>query len=141
MGLGSWLARVLGFDRHRVEHVVLTKAALRQIMIFARENHPNEFSALLEGKIKKGTLTISHVVYQHYEADDRSAIIHLNYPMSTNVIGTVHSHPSKDIRPSAADKRYFNKYGFVNFIIGKPYDLHSIACYDGKGRPLQFYVR
>jgi len=141
MGIGSWLARVLGFEQQRFGRVVLTTAALRQIISFGRENHPNEFSALLEGKIKNGTLTITHVVYQHYEADDRSAIIHLNYPMSTNVIGTVHSHPTPDNRPSAADKRYFNKYGFVNFIIAKPYTLRSLACYDGKGRPLSFSVR
>lgn len=142
-----WLS---GFDRFDFDSVVLRPAVMRQIILFAKRSHPREFSALLGGRIvkEKGTghhagrrtLLLTHIVYQHFEASERSATIHLNVPISEPVFGTVHSHPSTNWLPSAADRRYFSKTGFVNFIVALPYTKDTIACYDAKGRPLPFMV-
>jgi proteasome lid subunit RPN8/RPN11 len=130
-----WLSSA---DNYSFNAVVLTKDAESQMIEFARRSHPKEFSALLGGRLKDRTLTITHIIYQHFEATERSALIHLNVPTTTEVKGTCHSHPTPDNRPSAADRRYFNKYSYVNFIIGYPYNRSSIACYDLYGRPLPF---
>ena len=131
----------LGFDRYMYERVVLSVLAARQISNFAQRAHPREFSALIEGKVRNGTLILSDVVYQHFEASDRAAVIHLNVPIGTDIRATVHSHPSRNPLPSQADLRYFSKYAYVNFIVRYPYGPGDIHCYDGRGQPLSFSIR
>ena len=141
----KWIQRLLRWlfspDSRSFDRIVLSAAALRQIAAFAKTAHPDEFSALLEGRVLEKTLRITNVVYQHYEATERSAIITLDYPIGTRIVGTVHSHSGNGKRPSAADRRYFNKYGFVNFIICHPYRVQDLACYGADGQELAFRTR
>lgn len=139
--LGKRFLAWLGFYDYAYERIVLRKDAAIQIINFARKADPREFSALVEGKVKDRALVLSSVVYQHFESDERTAVIHLDVPMTTNIRGTVHSHPSRNPRPSRADLRYFNKYAYVNFIICYPYRPQDIHCYDGRGRELPFSIR
>ena len=134
--ISRFLQRLLGFEHF--ERIVLTQAAAQQIVAFARRAHPKEFSALLGGRIKDKTLYLTHIIYQHFEATERSASMHIDLPITAGCRGTVHSHPSPNNLPSAADKRFFNKYSMPNFIIASPYLPSTIACYDGYGRPLSF---
>jgi proteasome lid subunit RPN8/RPN11 len=129
-----------GSERFEFERVVLSAGAARQITGFARRSHPREFSALLTGTLAKKTLRITDIIYQHFEASDRAAFMRINVPLTTDVKGSVHSHPTPNNFPSAADRRFFNKYGYVNFIIGYPYNERSIACYDIYGRPIEFEI-
>ena len=140
MGFWQRMERFFFGRRKEFDRIVLSGAAVTQIMGFARQSHPKEFSALLEGKIEGGVLTLKHVIYQQFEASDRAAVIHINVPITTDIEGSVHSHPTPNNSPSAADKRYFNKYGYVNFIIGFPYRPQDIACYDPYGKPLLFEI-
>ena len=115
MGFIDWLLGKIGTKKF--DKIVLTLDAFEQIAEFAKESHPKEFSAFLSGKVRGSTLYLSHVLYQHFEATERSATIHINLPMTSDVRGTVHSHPSPNNLPSRADKAFFNKYALVNFII------------------------
>ena len=130
-----WLT---GIERFEFDKVVLSHQAMRQITGFAKRSYPLEFSALLGGEIKDKALIITHVIYQQFEASERTAMLHINVPLGENVVGTVHSHPTHNNNPSSADRRFFDKYGYVNFIIAYPYAGHTIACYDAKGRMIQF---
>ncbi len=136
----GFITRLLGrmFGLEQFGRIVLTQDATTQVVGFARRAHPNEFSALLGGSIRDKTLYLTHIIYQHFEATERSATMHIDTPVTAGARGTVHSHPSHDNLPSAADKRFFNKYSMPNFIIAHPYLPSTIACYDGYGRPLSF---
>ena len=49
-----------------------------------------------------------------------------------SLVGTVHSHPSGNIRPSHVDLNYF--FGRFLMIVGYPFDGEGcIAVYDGEG--------
>lgn len=137
MGLLTRILRWL-FKGQHFERIVLTPEAASQIMAFARRSHPKEFSALLGGRIKDNTIWLTHVIYQHFEATERSATMRIDTPVTAGASATVHSHPGPDNRPSAADRRFFNKYSMPNFIIAYPYVPSSIACYDAYGNPLHF---
>ncbi len=139
--LGQRFLRWLGFYDYAYDRIVLRKEAAIQIIKFARRADPREFSALIEGKVKDKALVLTSVVYQHFESDERTAVIHLNFPISADIRGTVHSHPSRNPLPSRADLRYFNKYSYVNFIICCPYRPQDIHCYDGRGRALPFLIK
>lgn len=134
--IASLVRRLMGLDKFEFDRVVLSKDAREQMVSFARRSLPREFSALCGGRIVKKTLTITHLVYQHFEASERAAVLHINVPTTTQIMGTAHSHPTPNTRPSAADRRFFNKYGYVNFIIGYPYTRETIACFDCYARPL-----
>jgi proteasome lid subunit RPN8/RPN11 len=54
-------------------------------------------------------------------------------PVSTHIVGSVHSHPSGAIQPSDADIRLFMQSGDYHIIVGYPYDIASWACYDRIG--------
>jgi len=56
-----------------------------------------------------------------------------NLPMTTSIIGTVHSHPGGSTRPSEADRHLFSKFGYVHAIIGEPYTPFKTAFYDKNG--------
>lgn len=131
--LKRFLRWLTGLDRFDFDNVVLTGAALSQVVGFAKRTHPREFSALLGGKVRNKTLLITHIVYQHFVSTEREAMIALDVPIGDDIMGTVHSHPTPNNLPSAADRRYFSK-GWVNAIICHPYRPQDIAFYDGKGR-------
>jgi proteasome lid subunit RPN8/RPN11 len=131
----------IGLDRFYYERILLTGRCAEQIINFARRAHPREFSALIEGRVRQDTLVLSSVIYQHFEASDRAAVLHMNVPIGTDIRATVHSHPSHNALPSRADLRYFNKYAYVNFIIRYPYQPQDIVCYDARGRQLSFIIR
>ena len=121
------------WPQQKFTSIVLEADCLQNIMDFAKANYPREFSAILQGEIEKNTMNIKGLIYQHFHSNRTSSLMHMNLPMISHAVGSVHSHPSSSTRPSDADLRFFAKTGVVHLIIGYPYDLENITCYDFEG--------
>ncbi len=50
-----------------------------------------------------------------------------------SVVGSAHSHPSSNIRPSQQDILFFSRTGEYHIIVGPPFDENSWACYNTLG--------
>jgi len=61
-------------------------------------------------------------------------------PLGFKIAGSIHSHPSGSNRPSNADLHSFVKQGACHFIVGQPFTLESLACYDYNGNPLSIVI-
>ncbi len=104
----------------------------------SKDSYPNEFGAFLkaeEGVIYEIALlpgTISgnvHVIFPQY-----------SIPIDFNYVGSVHSHPSGNTRPSDADLHMFSNTGPLHIIVGYPYSLESYSAYNRNGNPEKIKV-
>lgn len=120
--------------------ILIESDVIENIIAIARETHPREFIALLKGKIREKKLVIDSLIYQNYTASTDAAIIQLDLPIMSGAVGSVHSHPGPSNRPSAQDLVFFSKQGGVNLIIAMPYNIRTIAAYDGNGNPIPVKV-
>ena len=109
----------------------------------AQGAHPKEmlaFFAATQGN-KRGRVHIDELQLQAYYASDDSASVYVsNLPMTTSIIGTVHSHPGGSKRPSDADLHLFSKFGYVHAIIGEPYQPTDIAFYSKNGERIDVKI-
>ena len=138
--LAKWMLKASGLQEFVFHSVFIEREVVDIIMEFAKKANPNEFSAYLQGKVTNKILYIKGIVYEHYHATENQASISANLPLLSEVVGTVHSHPSFNNLPSAVDKRGLFTMGLVNLIICQPYTLKRIAAYDTRGRPIDFTV-
>jgi proteasome lid subunit RPN8/RPN11 len=120
--------------------VNIDRGVILSIIDFARGSHPREFTALLEGKVRKGTLWITGLIYQQYESSEFATVTHLDLPLLHNTVGSVHSHPGPSNRPSRTDLLGFNKHGIIHLIISAPYTEETIVGYDKQGKVLNFSI-
>ncbi len=127
------------FNEYAFDQVRISDAVLQDIIDFAKANHPKEFVAFLSGKIIKKTLEVQGLVYQPYVSDENEAVLWTQLPLLSGSVGSVHSHPGNNNRPSNADLKIFSK-GLINISICKPYNRESIAVYDGAGRKLPYGI-
>jgi proteasome lid subunit RPN8/RPN11 len=127
------------FGLPRYDRIIIERSALDDLCSMAQNAHPKEMLAFLAATrgVRDGTLRIDEIQLQAYDAGGDSAHVMLsNLPMTTKIIGTVHSHPGGSVRPSAADRHLFSKFGFVHAIIAEPYRPYTVAFYDKNGHPL-----
>lgn len=121
-----------------INEIIITKEIINNIIRIARDAHPKEFIAFLTGKNEKGILKIDELTIQSYYANSNStSFTTINIPTTTNVVGTVHSHPGYSNRPSTADLRTFNKHGFIHAIICLPYSYKNIQFYNKYGEKIR----
>jgi proteasome lid subunit RPN8/RPN11 len=114
----------------------IKRSLLKMILAAARDAYPHEFIAMLAGKKD----VIDELIFLPFESGEVSAIIHTNMlPLGMKIYGTVHSHPSTNLRPSAEDLRMFSK-GKVHIIVGYPFDEDSWECYDRNGNSISIEV-
>jgi len=139
MTTGKFFEKIFGLDKLKFSEVVINRSVIDSIVDLARGSYPNEFIALLQGNVKNKKLIIDGLVYQPYDASRISTIMKMNVPSLSRVVGSVHSHPSKS-GPSSTDLLSFNKRGAIHLIIGYPYSVKDINCYDFEGNKLEFGV-
>ena len=123
-----------------IRRITIAQSVLEDISAMAQSAHPKEMIAFFSST--KGNLHghghIDELQLQAYDASDDSAHVSLNnIPMTTNIIGTVHSHPGGSVRPSDADIHFFSKLGYINAIIGEPYHVKNIQFYDKNARKIR----
>jgi len=120
--------------------ILIKRDVLEFILGVSREVYPKEFSGLLRGteELIGEVLIIPGTVF-----GNRFATTPLyRAPIDYSIIGSVHSHPARNFKPSRADIRFFGKTGFVHLILRQPYaGIQDIAAYDQQGNRLELGVQ
>ncbi len=141
MKLNNLLGKLLGTSKYKFEEVHIESEVIDEIINIAKEAYPNEFMALLEGKIEDNILKITGLVFLPVETSQEGAVMQVfMQPLTTNSVGSVHSHPGPSANPSNADLEFFAKKGFFHMIIAEPYDRDSIIAYDSFGNPVTYRI-
>ena len=107
----------------------------------AKRLYPKETFMLLRGKKSKDEIRVSDLVVPPlaiYGYGFANLPFHM-LPMDFSVVGTVHSHPSGNIKPSSVDLNHY--FGRVLMIVGFPFaNAQNVAVYDSNGEKLQLRV-
>ncbi len=107
----------------------------------AKELYPRESFLLLRGKKIKNIIAVTDLVLAPFAVHGEGEV-HFNPYMFVgdfSLVGTVHSHPSGNNRPSHVDLNYF--FGRVLLIVGYPYEgKNCIAAYDSNGDNLPIEI-
>ena len=121
----KWIKSFFKLHKYEFEKINIKQEVIDTICEIAQQTHPKEFIAFLEGKTKNKILYITDLAYQEYVAGYTSTVFKDYLPLTSNVLGTVHSHPGYSNKPSNADLRVFSKKGIIHLIIKKPYQIFS----------------
>lgn len=102
--------------------------------------HPKEGILILQGKNKKGIITIDGLVIPPfaYEGNTCSGFPHNMLPADSSFVGIVHSHPSGSARQSLTDLQNF--WGLISLIVKYPYNDGDIFAWDSKGTSVTLTV-
>lgn len=114
------------------------KGLLEALCEAAKSVYPDEFLAMLSVK-KDPALVEEFVVVPAIFGKNFSSFRPDLLPFDFKIVGTIHSHPSRNNSPSQADLRVFAR-GRVNLIIGLPYALDSIRAFDNFGKELSLEI-
>ncbi|MCJ7444221.1 MAG: Mov34/MPN/PAD-1 family protein [Methanotrichaceae archaeon] len=105
----------------------IAKDTLMFILEISRSSMPNEFAGLLQAE--NGIIT-NVLILPGTETSRISAMVRLYMLPNMSIVGSVHSHPSSDIRPSHQDLLFFSRTGEYHIIVGPPFDEKNWNCYD-----------
>lgn len=137
------LNKILNFliPQKGVEIIKIHRKVLENAAFMAKSTYPNEFVAFFSGSFKKGVVEIDSLLLQSFNAGRTSAHFNItNMPLSSSILGTIHSHPSNSNRPSSTDKRLFNKKGLFHAIIKYPFNLGDISFYNKYGDEINIKI-
>lgn len=139
----TWMDRLIGLflgnQDKKFQEILMDREVVEEIIQIARESHPFEFAALLEGKVKKGVLKVNGLVFLPGETSNQGAVMKtFMMPLTTGTVGSVHSHPIPSGEPSTADLQFFAKNGLFHLIIAYPYTEDSILAYDTFGEIISY---
>jgi len=110
----------------------IRRKTLRMILEASRDTYPKEFAAIL--RAEEGVIT-ELLLLPGTISGDVHAVFQLHMlPIDFSVVGTIHSHPSGNFRPSEADLQLFSHFGRIHIIAGRPYTEDSWAAYDHYGK-------
>ncbi|MGZ7096358.1 MAG: Mov34/MPN/PAD-1 family protein [Methanobacterium sp.] len=141
MKLNNILGKIFGTSRQEIDEIHVDREVINEVMNIAKESYPNEFMALLEGQIQKNVLKITGLIFLPSETSNEGAVMQVfMQPLTTNSVGSVHSHPGYSASPSEADLQFFSKKGIFHMIIAEPYNRESILAYDSFGNIVDFKV-
>ena len=122
-------------------NVSMNAELLNSIFEGAKRLHPKETILLLRGKKRKNEIRVSDLVVPPlavYGYGFANLPFH-RLPMDFSVVGTVHSHPSGNIKPSNVDLNHF--FGRVLMIVSFPFtSAQNAAVYDSNGEKLKFQI-
>ncbi len=133
------MSYLLGTDKKLYREVHIDREVVEEILQIARESYPNEFAAILGGKVKNGILHIDGLLFLPGETSDKGAVMNIfMMPLVDEGVGSVHSHPGYNGSPSSADLHFFSKNGLFHLIIAQPYNHDSIFAYNSFGERIDF---
>jgi proteasome lid subunit RPN8/RPN11 len=110
------------------------------IMELARGAYPREMIMLLRGVRGGEEIKITETLFPPMGVGGRgfaSFPVHM-LPFDLSIMGTVHSHPSGNLRPSQGDFNSF--YGRIMMIVGPPFDKSAVNVYDKRGERVEVEV-
>jgi len=121
--------------------VTMKRELLEMILESARRLHPKETILLLRGKASKNMISISEVLIPPLATYGKgfSAFPAHMLPMDFSIIGTAHSHPTGNPKPSIEDQNH--SIGKIIFIVAFPYQgKENAAAYNREGHELTLEV-
>lgn len=137
MGFMHWLRRkAAALIFTPVREITISRSVLEDVSEMAQGAHPKEMLALLAASKgnRQGRVHIDELQLQaYYASGDSASVVLSNLPMTTNIVGTIHSHPGGSKRPSDADLHLFSKFGYVHAIVGEPYRPGDVWFYNKNG--------
>lgn len=129
-------------SRRGFSSILFNSVVVESLLAYAKNVYPNEGILLLRGKNRGDGLRITEVVIPPlatHGAFFSAFPLHM-LPFDLSIIGTAHSHPSGEARPSVADLNNF--YGRIMVIIVPPFRSgNDIGIFNRDGDPLPFEVR
>jgi len=114
----------------------LKKTLLEDLMDASKKYYPDEFMCFLSGDKKNKTI-LEIVLLPNESGQTFASIQESVIPINDTIIGSVHSHPTGQARPSTADKKFFQRYG-LNLIISTT--TKQIAFFDSKSDEIRVDV-
>ncbi len=111
---------------------------LQFLLHVCRSTYPKEFAGFL--REKKEVITEIILAPGTLFGRGGSVVNRWMLPIDASICGTVHSHPSSNVSPSASDLRFFSIYGKYHAIVGFPYTEQTIQFYNRKGNQLEHRV-
>jgi proteasome lid subunit RPN8/RPN11 len=125
-----------------ISAIRVTRRALESALQGARESHPNEFVALLDGsRGSQGVRLDSLVIPPLAHGDPFSSGFQPWFlPASSGGLASFHSHPSRSNKPSRQDLDFFSRTRRWHFIARYPYRAEDVAAYDAEGAPVGFTI-
>src|SRR3989304_6497040 len=121
--------------------VSIPRNLLDTILEGAKQLYPRESFLLLRGKKSKGVISVSNLIVSPFAVHGNWFARFSPYmlPMDFSIVGTVHSHPSGNTKPSHVDLNHM--MGRILMIVGYPYaDERCVAVYDSNGEKLVLQV-
>ena len=119
----------------------ITEKCLNLIFEAAKSSYPNEFGAFLRVDDNYHNIISEIILLPGTIQGDSHTIFKLHLmPIDYNIVGTVHSHPSKIYFPSNADIQLFQKYGKIHIISAYPYDIKNFKTYDRFGKIIDIEI-
>ncbi|MFA4956933.1 MAG: Mov34/MPN/PAD-1 family protein [Candidatus Methanoperedens sp.] len=115
----------------------IARETLHFILEVCKSSAPREFAGMLSAQ---GDVITEVIIVPGTDSSDESAVMQLFMLPNIHTVGSVHSHPSGNTRPSDADLELFGRKGFVHIIVGAPYDRNSWTCFDKDGNPIKLEV-
>jgi proteasome lid subunit RPN8/RPN11 len=135
------MSYLLGTNKKIFHEVHIDQEVVNEMLQIAQEAYPNEFVALLEGKVKEEILHITGLIFLPGETSNQGAVMKVfMMPLVDDAVGSVHSHPGYNANPSNADLYFFSKNGVFHLIISQPYDENSIVAYNSFGERIDFII-
>ena len=132
---------MFGLGKKKFTEINVDRELIEEIIDIAKESYPNEFSAMLHGKVKDGILKIDELIFLPGAASESGAVMEIfMMPMLSDSVGSVHSHPGHSAQPSDADLQFFAKRGYFHMIIALPYNEENIRAYDGYGEFVDYTI-
>lgn len=119
------------------EEVFIKHSLFQGILAYCSDHHPREILGLLR---INNNVVVEFILPPGAVTSNKSGVFSPSrLPMDMSLNGTVHSHPSGNPYPSEADLVLFKKKR-VNFIVGYPYDIFTVRCFDQLGNEIRFEV-
>lgn len=132
---------MFGLGKKKFTEVQVDHELVEEIIDIAKESYPNEFSAMLHGKVVDEILKIDELIFLPGAASESGAVMEIfMLPMLSDDVGSVHSHPGYSAEPSGADLQFFAKKGMFHMIIALPYSEESIRAYNSYGELIDFSI-
>lgn len=110
---------------------------LNFILEASKSMAPEEFAGLLQ---EKDGIVTEVLILPGTESSEQNAVIKLFMMPNIEAVGSIHSHPGPNRKPSQADLHLFSKTGNCHIIVGYPYDRQSWTCYDREGNVIELQV-
>jgi proteasome lid subunit RPN8/RPN11 len=111
---------------------------LTLLLEMGRENHPNEFVALI--REREGIMDEVNLLPGTIAGESSASLFYDMMPLDTHLAGSAHSHPNGVLRPSSADINFFPRTGRYHLIIGFPYRESNWQCFTADGEPCTIEV-